>query len=126
MLRRYLVTGLCSFILGAYLNGLRLDNKHNQFVIQLNDAKQKELTQTISKKDATIKLLLDQGSKISVTNNSLSATVGKLQQSIKQSNKRLQSRSESTKLVECQNLLSESTELLRQGAELSSKIALTQ
>nr|DAL93687.1 MAG TPA: hypothetical protein [Caudoviricetes sp.] len=49
-----------------------------------------------------------------------------MQQSIRDSNSKLESESsESNKrLIECQNLLSESTELLREGSELSTSLAL--
>lgn len=117
---------IASFMFGFYVNGLRWQTKLNDYQLEASSHYSKVLEQEVKKKDATISLLLSEGQKIKINASALSVTVGKLQQSIKYSNSKLESESsESNKrLIECQNLLSESTELLREGSELSTSLAL--
>lgn len=114
------------FMFGFYVNGLRWQTKLNDYQLEASSHYSDILKQEVKKKDATIYLLLSEGQKFKTNASALSVTVGKLQQSIKYSNSKLESESsESNKrLIECQNLLSESTELLREGSELSTSLAL--
>lgn len=117
---------IASFMFGFYVNGLRWQTKLNDYQLEASSHYSDILKQEVKKKDATIYLLLSEGQKFKTNASALSVTVGKLQQSIKYSNSKLESESsESNKrLIECQNLLSESTELLREGSELSTSLAL--
>ena len=117
---------IASFMFGFYVNGLRWQTKLNDYQLEASSHYSDILKQEVKKKDATISLLLSEGQKFKTNASALSVTVGKLQQSIKYSNSKLESESsESNKrLIECQNLLSESTELLREGSELSTSLAL--
>lgn len=117
---------IASFMFGFYVNGLRWQTKLNDYQLEASSHYSDILKQEVKKKDATISLLLSEGQKFKTNASALSVTVGKLQQSIKDSNSKLESESsESNKrLIECQNLLSESTELLREGSELSTSLAL--
>ena len=117
---------IASFMFGFYVNGLRWQTKLNDYQLEASSHYSDILKQEVKKKDATISLLLSEGQKFKTNASDLSVTVGKLQQSIKYSNSKLESESsESNKrLIECQNLLSESTELLREGSELSTSLAL--
>lgn len=117
---------IASFMFGFYVNGLRWQTKLNDYQLEASSHYSDILKQEVKKKDATISLLLSEGQKFKTNASALSVTVGKLQQSIRDSNSKLESESsESNKrLIECQNLLSESTELLREGSELSTSLAL--
>lgn len=116
---------LASFLFGCYVNGLRWETKFDDYRLQASHNYAEALKQEVAKKDATINLLLSQGQKLKADSSSLAHTVGRLQQSIRVSNSKLEQNSDSNrKLVECQNLLSESTELLREGVDLSTGLAV--
>lgn len=116
---------LASFLFGFYVNGLRWETKFNDYRLQTSQNYAEALKQEVAKKDATINLLLSQGQKLKADSSSLAHTVGRLQQSLRVSNSKLEQNSGSNrKLVECQKLLSESTGLLREGVDLSTGLAV--
>lgn len=127
-MKKYIVTFalLASFLFGCYVNGLRWETKFDDYRLQASQNYVEALKQEVAKKDATINLLLSQGQRLKADSSSLAHTVGRLQQSIRVSNSKLESESTDSnrKIVDCQKLLSESTRLLKEGVDLSTDLAI--